>query len=69
MLVALPIDEHVAQRWAQIMSIPGLTSSDNDAWVAASALAYGCYLASHDTDHTQMAAKVPGLRLIAHLSQ
>jgi tRNA(fMet)-specific endonuclease VapC len=62
-VIILPIHNEVARRWAYIKIIPGRGCSDNDAWIAASAMVYGCVLATHDSDFIDL----PGLKIICHL--
>ena len=45
----------------------GIAASENDAWVAATALSLDSVLVSHDRDHLRMRAAVPGLRVLSLL--
>ena len=62
-VVILPAHEEVARQWAHIQNIPGRQLADNDAWIAACALAYGCVLVTHD----RSLSNFPGLTIISHL--
>ena len=60
------IDSHkeITKQWAKIQSPPGIHHPDNDAWIAACALVYGCILVTHDRDFQS----IPGLQIITHLN-
>ncbi|MBI3830465.1 MAG: PIN domain-containing protein [Planctomycetes bacterium] len=58
----LPYRDMVCWQWAAIMDAPGRPMPSADAWIAATALAYGLSLATHnrkDFEH------IRGLNLIA----
>ncbi len=63
-VVMLSAHEGVARHWAHIQSVLGRHLPDNDAWIAACALAYGCVLVTHDHRFIEL----PGLSIISHLS-
>ena len=63
-IVILPAHEEVARQWAHIQSVPGRSLSDNDAWIAACALVYGCVLVTHDNHFSG----IPNITIISHLS-
>ncbi|SBW24888.1 type II toxin-antitoxin system VapC family toxin [Protofrankia symbiont of Coriaria ruscifolia] len=59
----LPIDDAVAQAWARLrleLRNSGRRMKVNDAWIAATALAYDLTLVSQDSDYEG----VPGLKVI-----
>jgi len=59
----LPYDLAVAQQWARIQTaIRGRTFPQNDAWVAACALTYGCPLL---TNNARDFHDIPGLTVIS----
>lgn len=62
--VVLTAHKEVARHWARIMSIHGQSFRDNDAWIAACALVYGCVLVTHDRHFFD----IPGLSIVSHLS-
>ena len=62
--VILNTHEEVARHWARIMSIRGQRFRDNDAWIAACALVYGCVLVTHDKHFSD----IPGLDIVSHLT-
>ena len=45
----------------------GIAASENDAWIAATALSLDCVLVSHDRDHLRMRAAVPRLQVLSLL--
>ena len=47
-VVVLPPNEAVSRAWARFKSARGPTLTDNDAWIAACAEAYGCTLVTED---------------------
>jgi tRNA(fMet)-specific endonuclease VapC len=62
--VVLPYDYLTCQEWARIRrqkELKGLTMSHSDIWVAASAVRYGCPIATNNGDHFQ---KIDGLIVI-----
>jgi predicted nucleic acid-binding protein len=60
----LPCEPAVARQWARIQTaIPGRTFPANDAWVAASAITFGCPLLTHNRKDFQ---DIPGLTVISH---
>ena len=59
-IVILPFNDAVALQWARIQA--STPKSDNDAWIAACALAYGCTLATDDDDF----GNIHGLHVITH---
>jgi len=63
-VVILSAHEEVARQWAHIQSVPGRSLPDNDAWIAACALAYGCVLVTHD----RHLIDIPGISIISHVS-
>lgn len=59
-VVLLPYNDAVALQWARVQtSIP---KKDNDAWIAACALAYGCTLVTDDGGF----GDIQGLKTITH---
>lgn len=60
-VVILPGHWEVARQWAHVLSIKNL--SDNDAWIAACALTYGCTLITHD----KHLLDIPGITIVCHL--
>ena len=66
----LPIDENNLEVWAMLRSECrrlGIGNSENDAWIAATALSFNVVLVSHDRDHLRMRAAVPRLRVLSLL--
>ena len=47
----------------------GITASENDAWIAATARSLDSVLVSHDRDHLRMQTAVPDLRVFSLLQQ
>ena len=47
--VFLPHTEAVSRAWARLQTTPGWNLSDNDAWIAACAVVYGCTLVTEDS--------------------
>ena len=45
----------------------GIIATENDAWIAATALTVGGALVTHDRDHLRMQAAVPQLRVLSLL--
>lgn len=67
----LPIDEDTIEIWAMLRNECrrlGVGNTENDAWIAATALSYNCALVSHDRDHLRMQAAVPQLRVLSLLT-
>lgn len=67
----LPIDENTLEVWAMLRNECrrfGIGNSENDAWIAATALAFDGVLVTHDRDHLRMQAAVPQLRVLSLLS-
>ena len=64
-MVFLNYTEGVARHWAQIKALPGVTISDNDAWIAACARVYGCVLVTHDSDFNA----IPALTVINYAGE
>lgn len=62
-VVTLPFHETVAQEWARIQATDR-PLGDNDAWIAACAISYGCTLVSDDRGFQ----RVRGLSLISRPS-
>ena len=63
----IPLDESVARMWARIQtSIPSCKFPENDAWIAACTLVYGCPLLSHDRRDFH---DIPGIQLITYAPQ
>ena len=52
-----------ASRIARLLKTAGLHIGDNDVWIAATALAYGLPLVSHNVRHF---SRVPGLTIAAY---
>ena len=46
----------------------GIAATENDAWIAATALALDGALLTHDRDHLRMQAAVPELRVLSLLT-
>ena len=67
----LPIDENTIETWAMLRNECrrlGIGNTENDAWIAATALSFNCTLVSHDRDHLRMQAAVPDLRVLSLLT-
>ena len=61
----------MAHRWASIRAEcrrHGVSISENDAWIAATALSLTCDLVSHDRAHLRMQTAVPQLRVLSLLN-
>ena len=59
-----------AYHWATIRSLcqrSGIAATENDAWIAATALSLNGVLLTHDRDHLRMRAAVPQLRVLSLL--
>ena len=66
----LTVDENTLEIWAMLRSECrrlGIGNSENDAWIAATALSRDVALVSHDRDHLRMRAAVPQLRVLSLL--
>ena len=69
-ITLLPITETTAEQWASLRfecRRRGIAASENDAWVAATALSLDSVLVSHDRDHLRMRAAVPRLQVLSLL--
>ncbi len=67
----LPVTETTAELWASLRFEcrgRGIGNTENDAWIAATALEVGCPLVSHDRDHLRMQAAVPDLQVLSLLA-
>ena len=67
----LPIDENTVEIWAMLRSECrrfGIGNTENDAWIAATALSLGGFLVTHDRDHLRMQAAVPDLQVLSLLA-
>jgi predicted nucleic acid-binding protein len=63
LLDPLPVDQGVAHAWAALrvaLRDAGRSMPINDSWIAATAIAHGLAVASHDGDYDD----VPGLRVV-----
>jgi len=59
----LPVDEPVAQAWAELqraVAVTGRRIGRNDSWIAATAIAHGLPVATQDDDYDD----VPGLDVV-----
>ena len=59
----IPIDEPVAEAWARLsitLRDAGLRMAVNDSWIAATAMALGIAVVTHDDDYVE----VPGLAVV-----
>lgn len=59
----VPVDEHVAEAWANLYVACGRTGKRmpiNDSWIAATAIALGVPIVTQDRDY----ADVPGLMVV-----
>lgn len=59
-----------AFHWAAIRAESrrlGLIATENDAWIAATALSIDGVLVTHDRDHLRMQAAIPQLRVLSLL--
>ena len=63
MMVKLPWHDSVAHHYARIQT--QTPKANNDAWIAACALAYGCVLVTDDHDFQGIA----GLTIISHANE
>ena len=62
--VVLPYSLDVSRHWARLVadcSKAGLAIGANDAWIAATAVAFGCTVLARDAAFKSMAAHVPEL--------
>ena len=67
----LPLDENTIEIWAMLRNECrriGIGNTENDAWIAATALSFNSALVSHDRDHLRMQAAVPQLRVLSLLT-
>lgn len=65
--VVLPYTIEVARHWATIMSScaeAGVTLGANDAWIAATAVAFGCAVVARDGAFRLMAEHYPQLEVL-----
>jgi len=63
----LPYNADVARQWAGVVaacSRGGFTPGQNDAWVAATALTFGCPVVSGDRAFRRMAEHYPALDVL-----
>ena len=60
LMVTLPYSDAVSLQWARIQT--STPKADNDAWIAACALVYGCTLVSDDSDFVG----IQGIPIISH---
>lgn len=63
-LQPLPVDDHVADAWAELrvaLRAARRKLDANDAWIAATAIAHGLPLVTQDRDYRE----VPGLDVVA----
>lgn len=66
----LAIRQDTADWWAWLRSRcrrRGIAASENDTWIAATALSLNCVLVSHDRDHLRMRVAVPRLQVLSLL--
>jgi predicted nucleic acid-binding protein len=59
----VPIDAGVAERWANLRVVlrdRGMSMPVNDSWIAATAMALGVAVVTHDDDYVEL----PGLEVI-----
>ena len=64
------IDENTLEVWAMLRNECrrlGIGNSENDAWIAATALSFDGILVTHDRDHLRMQAAVPQLQVLSLL--
>ena len=60
----IPPDRTIARQWGRVQAaIRGRNFPENDAWIAATALALGCPLLSHNRKDFE---DIPGLHLICY---
>lgn len=62
--VILPYKIEVARQWASLTaacSAAGFNPGHNDAWIAASAVAFGCPVVARDSSFKTMASHYPAL--------
>ena len=67
----LPVTKSTAELWASLRfecRRRGIGNTENDAWIAATALEMDCPLVSHDRDHLRMQAAVPQLQVLSLLT-
>jgi tRNA(fMet)-specific endonuclease VapC len=60
--LVIPFDIELCKKWAEVKSIAGLTTSDSDAWIAATALRHSVPLVTHNKRHFE---NISSLTLIA----
>jgi tRNA(fMet)-specific endonuclease VapC len=58
----MPYDDSMSWEWAKLMSRKGRPISPGDAWIAATALAYGASLVTHNARHF---AEIDGLEVLS----
>ncbi len=64
--VVVPYSPEVCRQWGVIRAARRRrTISENDAWIAATAVSHGCPLVTHDTDFEG----VPGLDVVTELDE
>jgi len=57
----LPYDDRLAWEWARAKCVKGFPVSDNDAWIAATAVRHDIPLVTHNPGHF---LHIPGLQVI-----
>ena len=60
----LPVEENTIEIWATLRNECrhlGIGNTENDAWIAATALSFNCALVSHDRDHFADAGRRPAV--------
>jgi tRNA(fMet)-specific endonuclease VapC len=60
--LVIPFDIELCKKWAEVKSIAGLTTSDSDAWIAATALRHSVPLVTHNKRHFE---NISNLTMIA----
>ena len=69
-VLLLPLTTNTAAHWASLRFAcrrRGIAASENDAWIAATALSLDSVLVSHDRDHLRMQTAVPQLQVLSLL--
>ena len=69
-VMLLPVTAITAAYWASLRfecRRRGIAASENDAWIAATALSLDSVLVSHDRDHLRMQTAVPQLQVLSLL--
>ena len=62
--MTLPYDPAVVLQWGRIKTAtPGRDPADNDAWIAACAITFGCTLLTHNRSHFE---HIPGLSIVSY---